>query len=440
MTKLYERVKGFLDPVKLVFVVLFVPALQVASVARTSARFTSSTSITFAPAPLTFGNVAVGGSGVRSEVAKNLGRKNIVLTRVTIRGSSFSIKAHPRLPYTLSAGASVPFKVKFGPQAADFVSGRITLYYKYTSNGSWRSASRAVRVSGTGASPSSSLVASSTALSFGKIQISNTETLSETVANSGSTAVTILQITASGAGFWFSGINPPVTLSSGQRATFYVSFRPQTSGSVTGNLKISSNAPSPSLSVPLSGTGSTPGKMTVSPSSINFGSVTIGTKKSQRGTVSAVNGPVTVSAANVSGTEFRVSGLSFPFTLSAGHTASYTLTFAPTASGSTSSTVTWHSSASNSPVRQSLTGSGTHLVALTWRASTSRHIVGYNIYRGHRSGGPYTKINTALDPNTHDIDYKVLAGTTYYYVVTAVNSRGRESVYSNQVKSVIPYP
>ena len=435
--------KGFLNPnhpIKLIFLVALAPALQVASVARISAESASSYSITFAPGPLTFGNVAVGSSGVQSEMAKNLGRKRIVLTGVTIRGSSFSFQSHPRLPYTLSAGTSVAFKVKFFPQAAGFVNSRMTVYYKYTSNGSWRSASRVVPIFGTGTTASSSLVTSSTALSFGKIQISTAETLSETVANSANTAVTISQITPSGAGFWFSGINPPVTLSSGQSATFYVSFRPRTSGSVTGNLRISSNAPSPSLSVRLSGTGSTTGKMTVSPSSINFGKVTIGTKKSQKGTVSAVNGPVTVSAAHVSGTEFSVSGISFPFTLSAGHTASYTLTFAPTAGGSTSSTVTWRSSASNSPVHQYLTGSGTHLVALTWRASTSRHIVGYNIYRGHRSGGPYTKINTALDPNTHDIDYKVLAGTTYYYVVTAVNSRGRESVYSNQVKSVIPYP
>jgi fibronectin type 3 domain-containing protein len=45
-----------------------------------------------------------------------------------------------------------------------------------------------------------------------------------------------------------------------------------------------------------------------------------------------------------------------------------------------------------------------------------------------------------LDPTTQDIDYNVLAGKTYYYVVAAVNSTGVESVYSNQVKALIPYP
>src|SRR5215469_3889903 len=379
-----------------------------------------------------------GRSFVRSEMAKNPGPNNVILTGVTIRGSAFSITSQPKLPYTLSTGKSVWFKVKFAPQAAGWVAGGVTVYYKYPSNGSWHSTSRGFSVSGTG---TSSLVASPTSLNFGKVQVSTTKTLSETVANSGSAAVTISQITASGAGFGFSGINPPGTLSSGQKATFHVSFQPHTSGSVTGNLKISSNAPGPSLAVPLSGTGSSPGQMAVSPSSANFGNVTVGTKKSQGGTVSAVNGPITVSAANVSGTEFSVRGVSFPFTLSAGQTASYTLTFAPVATGSTSSTVTWRSSASNSPVGQSLTGSGTpapqHSVTLSWRASSSKHVVGYYIYRGSRSGGPYTKINTALDTSTHDIDYKVRAGATYYYVVTAVNSARVESAHSNQVKAVI---
>ena len=40
----------------------------------------------------------------------------------------------------------------------------------------------------------------------------------------------------------------------------------------------------------------------------------------------------------------------------------------------------------------------------------------------------------------HDTDYKVRAGTTYYYVVQAVNSKGTQSAYSKQAKAVIPYP
>jgi len=66
--------------------------------------------------------------------------------------------------------------------------------------------------------------------------------------------------------------------------------------------------------------------------------------------------------------------------------------------------------------------------------------VGYNIYRGTVSGGPYSQINTALDTTTSDTDNNVAAGQTYYYVVTAVDSSGTESTYSNQTTAVIPTP
>jgi len=38
---------------------------------------------------------------------------------------------------------------------------------------------------------------------------------------------------------------------------------------------------------------------------------------------------------------------------------------------------------------------------------------------------------------TQFIDSQVIAGTTYYYVVTALNPQG-ESIYSNEASAVIP--
>jgi fibronectin type 3 domain-containing protein len=37
-------------------------------------------------------------------------------------------------------------------------------------------------------------------------------------------------------------------------------------------------------------------------------------------------------------------------------------------------------------------------------------------------------------------DDTVQAGSSYYYVVTAINDSGIESFYSNQVQAVIPSP
>ena len=80
-----------------------------------------------------------------------------------------------------------------------------------------------------------------------------------------------------------------------------------------------------------------------------------------------------------------------------------------------------------------------HTVTLTWVASPSS-VSGYNVYRGTVSGGPYTKINTALEAATNYVDNTVQSGTTYFYVVTSVDSSGVESAFSNQVTVVVPTP
>jgi fibronectin type 3 domain-containing protein len=55
-----------------------------------------------------------------------------------------------------------------------------------------------------------------------------------------------------------------------------------------------------------------------------------------------------------------------------------------------------------------------HTVNLSWDASTSQNIVGYNVYRGANASGPYTKINSTLDPSTSYSDSTVQAGQTYF--------------------------
>jgi fibronectin type 3 domain-containing protein len=89
-----------------------------------------------------------------------------------------------------------------------------------------------------------------------------------------------------------------------------------------------------------------------------------------------------------------------------------------------------------------MTGTGTpatqHTVDLNWNPSSNA--VGYNIYRGTTSGGPYTMINGSLDGTTAYTDNTVVSGQTYYYVATAVDTNSNESGYSNQALAVIPTP
>jgi hypothetical protein len=71
-------------------------------------------------------------------------------------------------------------------------------------------------------------------------------------------------------------------------------------------------------------------------------------------------------------------------------------------------------------------------VALAWDASTSS-VIGYNIYRGTTSGGPYVKLNSIPVVGTTYTNNTAVSGQTYYYVVKSVNSSNVESIPSNEV-------
>jgi len=85
------------------------------------------------------------------------------------------------------------------------------------------------------------------------------------------------------------------------------------------------------------------------------------------------------------------------------------------------------------PTNLSATYSG-GAVSLSWQASSdnSGSVAGYNIYRSTSSGGPYEKLNSSLLVATNYLDAGVAVGSTYHYVVTAIDAAGNESGYSNE--------
>lgn len=184
------------------------------------------------------------------------------------------------------------------------------------------------------------------------------------------------------------------------------------------------------------------GQLAVTPTSMSFGSVTIGSSQSQTGTLTAGNSSVTVSTASWNGTGFSLTGISFPVIIPAGQKIPFTVTFTPQSAGSVPGTISFLSNSTNSPTNAQLDGSGVaptpYTVKLSWSTSSSS-IQGYNVYRGGQTGGPYTKISR-LQPSTGYIDSAVASGQNYYYVVTAVGTDSFESNYSNEFHAVIPTP
>ncbi len=186
-----------------------------------------------------------------------------------------------------------------------------------------------------------------------------------------------------------------------------------------------------------------PGQLAVTPATMNFGSLAVGSSKSQSGTLTAGTADITVKSAAWNGEGYSLSGITFPATVPANQSIPFTVTFAPQTAGTSPGSVSFVSNASNSPNTEMLTGTGAepvqHSVTLSWSPSTS-HVVGYNIYRGTLSGGPYAKLNRSPVRATNYTDSTVQSGLTYYYVATSVGSKMVESAHSNQTTVVIPTP
>ncbi|TBL79366.1 cohesin domain-containing protein [Paenibacillus thalictri] len=89
-------------------------------------------------------------------------------------------------------------------------------------------------------------------------------------------------------------------------------------------------------------------------------------------------------------------------------------------------------SAPSSPVASSVYGST--YANITWTPVLGS--MGYNVKRSILSGGPYSVIAPSVTGVTYT-DTSLLTGTTYYYVVSALNGSG-ESLNSNEVAVYIP--
>jgi hypothetical protein len=184
--------------------------------------------------------------------------------------------------------------------------------------------------------------------------------------------------------------------------------------------------------------------LNANPTSLSFGSVTIGSTSTLSVTfTNAGNSNVTISNVSISGAGYAASGVSTGQILAPAQTATLNVTFSPSATGTLTGSVTVTSDATNSPATISLSGSGvqavSHSVTLSWSPSTSS-VVGYNVYRSTVSGGSYTKLNSAAATTSTYDDFTVQAGQTYYYVVTSVDSSNMESTYSSEVSATVPSP
>jgi hypothetical protein len=169
--------------------------------------------------------------------------------------------------------------------------------------------------------------------------------------------------------------------------------------------------------------------------------VSIVTKTLPNGTVGTPYSAVISTSNGCTPTSWSISGV-----LPAGITKksstkpiSLSLAGTPTKAGtySFSVTVTSCGHSSKMPYKVTVQADGNHVVDLSWNASTSTNVSGYNVYRS-TDGTTWKKLNSSLVASTVYSDSTVANNSTYYYAATAVDITGKESSKTQSITVVVP--
>jgi hypothetical protein len=396
-------------------------------------------SVSLSPSALTFASQTVGtSSGAQIVTLSNSG--NAALTvNIALTGSNPSDFAQSNnCGASVAAGATCSISVTFTPVASGSLAAALT--FTDSAPGSPQS----LPLSGTGTAATVSF--SPTSLSFGNQPVNTTSgTLTSTLTNTGNAALSISSLAVAGTNpsDFAQSNNCGASVAAGASCTISVTFTPVASGSFAAAVSVADNASGSPQTVTLSGTGGAAG-VTLSPSSLSFANQPISVTSTTQ-VVTLTNGGTTalnISSLTMTGTnaaDFAEVADTCGTSVAAGANCTIGVAFTPSTSKSESAFLAIADNGTGSPQTVSLSGSGIHNVDLLWTDSSTPGVVGYNVYRGTTSGGESsTPLNSAPVNGTTFTDESVTAGSTYYYVVTAVGSNDTQSPASGETSTTVP--
>jgi len=300
----------------------------------------SDQNISVSPLTLNFDSVTLGDtSAAQTVTVKNTGDANLNIGAVTINGD-FSITGDTCSGSTVTAGSNCTVNVVFKPST----SGTLLIGTLSIPSDDPDTPNVDVALSGTGlavsTTPEQNISVTPTALDFGSVVVgTDSAPQTVTVTNTGKADLTVTGISLTGDTDAFSLKSTTCTdptLAPEESCSADIIFTPVTVGDKTGIAAISSNDPDTGVvDVELSGTGIVEQpEITVAPTSVDFGTVTVGDSDSQVVTVTN-DGTLDLNI-------FSVSLLSDPFsttddgctgTLAPTVSCAVTVNFAPTAVG-----------------------------------------------------------------------------------------------------------
>ncbi|MFZ0417349.1 MAG: choice-of-anchor D domain-containing protein [Candidatus Sulfotelmatobacter sp.] len=306
------------------------------------------------PTGLTFGAQVVGTTSAPQVVTLT----NNLTTTLTINSIGFTgtnsgdFEQTNNCGTSVNAGASCTINVTFDPAG----SGTRTATLNVTDNAG--NSPQTVSLSGTGIVP---VTLSTASISFGTVLVDSSATAAPvTLTNNQSVSLTNISISVTGAAF--SQVNTCGTsIAAGAQCTITVTFAPKTSGSQTGMVTISDSAINSPQTISLKGAGELP--VALSPGTLAFGTVTVGTTSAAKTETIANNQKVALDITSITiggadASNFTETGTTCGSTLAAGAKCTITVTFTPSAKGARSATLDITDSALTSPQTAKLTGTG----------------------------------------------------------------------------------
>jgi hypothetical protein len=403
-----------------------------------------TTTISVSPSSFDFSKVPVGQSASQKLQVTNTGTEPLKVASLAMSSPAFQITG-PALPQTILPGLSLAYSVAFAPTAPGAASASLSIASNSTVP------TTTVKLAGTGEA-TNSISVSPAALDFSKVPVGQSVSEKLQVTNTGSDPLQVTSLSASNPAFVIAGPSVPRTILPGLSLEYSVEFVPTAPGAASATLSIGS-ATASAATVKCVGVGEgTHANLQITPASISFGSEKLQTATTKNVTLQNTgDANMTVSGITLVGAGFGYSDLSPGFSLSPNQKVTFQIWFKPQTKGSASASVSFLSANLASPATMNLSGDGVtstppppppppaanHSVHLAWDSSPS-HIAGYKVYRGDISGGPYATISSStIDSPAYD-DSTVASGSSYYYVVTAVNRSGDESPYSNESIAIIP--
>jgi len=379
-----------------------------ASVAAGNHQAPAALKISVVPSSVDFKEVVVGQKNTQTLHITNSSDEPISFEKLHVSGQGFTFSA-AKTPVTVPPGATFPVTVAFAPTATAPVSGSLV------ASSSDLKSQVTVPLAGSGEKASPQLQVLPTSLNFGVTNVHSSATQNVTLKNTGNISITINSVAVSNSAYSATGLSSGVSLAPGQTLEFNLTFRPATAGVASATLSVGSASLTAPAKLNLWGSGATPPPSTPNPPST--------APHSPSAPSSPTPNPPTTTAPS-----------SNPPTTTAPHSPS-----APSSPTPNPPTTTAPSSNPPTTTPPSSTSAPAPLIGLSWNASTSS-VVGYHVYRSATSGGPYTRISGSVISSLGYQDGEVVPGSRYYYVVTALDSAGTESAFSNEASASVPNP